>query len=272
MAVGQGEIAADHPVLGDRRVDDEAQEARAHQVPEGDVDKAIHDGRVFRQPPPLRFLRSFDQGHVLGGLQAHESEGADLQGREAGPDGQDRAGRPREVVVVVHARDASEEEGPRGEEGHASGGLGLEEAKHHEDLGNNDGDEDLENTLHPHVDDPEAPIVHDGQVRARVVHQTRGIEARDQHGRARNDHDEVPPSPRALLTHVRAQERRPNGVAHEQEPDGQTHKQEALEETAQLHVLVALVAEPLAHEQALEGLRDGGDLTRHGAPDDYEQA
>mmetsp|Transcript_70035 Transcript_70035/g.167296 ORF Transcript_70035/g.167296 Transcript_70035/m.167296 type:complete len:268 (+) Transcript_70035:1143-1946(+) len=63
-----------------------------------------------------------------------------------------------------------------------------------------------------------------------------------------------------------------DGIHHKQQPQKQAHQKEVLVKTAQLHVLVALMAEPLAHKEAFETLCDGCHLPCHGAPNDHEQA
>ena len=93
---------------------------------------------------------------------------------------------------MVHARDASEEEGAAGEERDPRSRRWVKDTEHHKDLGHNYGDEDLEDALDPHVDDPKAPVVHDCQVGLRVVHQTRGPKEGDEHGRAGDSDNEVP--------------------------------------------------------------------------------
>mmetsp|Transcript_29861 Transcript_29861/g.75232 ORF Transcript_29861/g.75232 Transcript_29861/m.75232 type:complete len:310 (+) Transcript_29861:636-1565(+) len=68
------------------------------------------------------------------------------------------------------------------------------------------------------------------------------------------------------------QDRRPDGIEHQQEPEHQPHEQEVLPEPAQLHVLVALVTEPLTHKQALKALGHGCHLPGHRTTDDDQQA
>ena len=101
--------------------------------------------------------------------------------------------------------------------------------------------------------------------------QARSPEEGDQHGRTGDDDDQVPLATIILRNSWLAQ-RGVNRVQHEQQPQEQADQQEVLVEAAQLHVLVALVAEVLAHEEALETLCDGGHLPCHGSPNDDQQA
>ena len=52
---------------------------------------------------------------------------------------------------------------------HARRRFFRNDAEQHEDIGDHDGGEELEKILHPQVHDPEAPEVHDGEIRLRVA-------------------------------------------------------------------------------------------------------
>jgi len=73
-------------------------------------------------------------------------------------------GVPLEVEVVEGAGDASEEEQGRGGDHRQPGPALVHEAHPREDEGEGGGGEDLEEALDPEVDDPPAPVLHDGEV------------------------------------------------------------------------------------------------------------
>mmetsp|Transcript_105479 Transcript_105479/g.280890 ORF Transcript_105479/g.280890 Transcript_105479/m.280890 type:complete len:224 (-) Transcript_105479:497-1168(-) len=221
MAVGKCEVAALHVVERDGRVDDEAQKAGSYKVPEGNVDEAVDNGHVPFQPRMLGLLGGFVHRGVLAGLEAHERQWAHLERGEAGADGDDGRWRAREVEVVEHAGDTSKEEDACCEESHTGSTLGLEHLEPHKDVGGHHGDEDLEEALHPHVHDPEAPVVHHGEVAARVIHEASAVEETDQGRRAHQHHGEVPP-PVALVVRAGREQCRPDAVDHEQEPDDES--------------------------------------------------
>eukprot|EP00929_Paragymnodinium_shiwhaense_P019698 TRINITY_DN1333_c0_g1_i5.p2 TRINITY_DN1333_c0_g1~~TRINITY_DN1333_c0_g1_i5.p2 ORF type:complete len:135 (-),score=16.11 TRINITY_DN1333_c0_g1_i5:14-418(-) len=93
---------------------------------------------------------------------------------------------------MVHAGDAAKQEDDGGEQGDASSFLRSENAELHKKIGCDDSDEDFEHALHPHVDDPEAPVVHDGEVAAWAIHEACAVEGGDKHGGEKNHHDKVP--------------------------------------------------------------------------------
>ena len=66
-------------------------------------------------------------------------------------------------------------------------------------------------------------------------------------------------------------ERRPQRAAHEHQPDQQADEQEDLPEPAEVHVLVALVAEPEVGGEA-QPLHHREPLAGHRADDDDQQA
>ena len=105
--------------------------------------------------------------------------------------------------------------------------------EHHRD---EDRREELEEALHPQVNDPEAPVVDDGEVGARAVEERRQIEERDGGGGVQEE--------RPKLGSIAAPHHRPQRPIHQHEPEGETDREQNLPEPAQVQVLRALVAEP----------------------------
>ena len=89
-------------------------------------------------------------------------------------------GRIAAEIEVVHRADhAAERIEDDVEIHHARRRFLRNHAEQHEDIGDHDGGEELEKILHPEVHDPEAPEVHDGEIRLRVAEQPNRIEERN---------------------------------------------------------------------------------------------
>lgn len=73
--------------------------------------------------------------------------------------------------MVVHTRNSTKEEDASAEEGDARSALRIEHLELDEEMRDDDRDEHLEDALHPHVDNPEPPIVHHRQIGLGVVHE-----------------------------------------------------------------------------------------------------
>ena len=84
---------------------------------------------------------------------------------------------------------------------------------------------------------PPAPVLGNGQVGVLAPHQAGGVEKGDGNRRDQEHAQQV-----AALHLVL--KRRPDGADHQEQPQEQAHQQEYLPETAQVHVLIALVPEP----------------------------
>jgi methyl-accepting chemotaxis protein len=119
VGVHRRRVEALHVVERDRRVDHEAEDARADEVPEGDADEeadrpavAPHPGRGVLQAPGLE------------GLDADQHQRHHLERAEARADRHDRDRRAAEVEVVEGARDAAEEE-ERARGDHRRAGVAL---------------------------------------------------------------------------------------------------------------------------------------------------
>ncbi len=107
------------------------------------------------------------------------------------------------------------------------------------------------------MDDPEAPVVDDGEVGAGPVEQRWNVEERDGDGRIEEERGQLP---LASVLHGRAE-----GPEHEEEPEDEAHGQQQLPETAQVEVLAALVAQP--EPQAAQVAVDARELPEEAAED-----
>ena len=116
------------------------------------------------------------------------------------------------------------------------GGLGRDEAQLVEDHCHQHRREEFEEAFHPEVDDPEPPVVDDGEVGVGSVEQRRHVEEGDGHGGVEEE--------RGQLALLRPLHGRTQGPEHEEEPEDQARRQQQLPEAAQVEVLAALVAEP----------------------------
>ena len=105
-----------------------------------------------------------------------------------------------------------------------------------EDERERDGREHLEEVLDPEVHDPPAPVVGDGDVRARRVEEADRVEQRD---RDRGVEEQVGEAALVLL----GRERRLHRAVHEAEPEQHPTDEADLPDAAELDVLVALVAD-----------------------------
>ena len=120
----------------------------------------------------------------------------------------------------------------------------AQQAHAREEEGDHDGGEDFEEAFDPEVHHPPAPVFGDRQVRVPAPHQTRAVEE----PRSRRELRKNSASRWRLST--RPADRRPQRAAHQSEPDEQSDEQEDLPESAEIDVLVALMAEPEVRHEA----------------------
>jgi hypothetical protein len=131
-------------------------------------------------------------------------------------------------------------------------------AEHHEDVGDHDGGEDLEEVLDPQVHDHEAPEVGDRETRLRAGQQPHRVERRDGE-RSEEEH------PRHVAARIPAQ---PGAEPAEKDghPDEQPQGEQDLPESTEVEVLPPL--HPKGSERARQEPVDVEELPRHAAEDD----
>ena len=163
-----------HVVERDRRVDQEPEDAGAHQVPERDADEEADRPAVARHPRRRRL-------HAAGlvRLEADQHQRDHLQRAERGADRHDRGRRAAEVQVVEGARDAGEQEQGARRDHRAARVRALHEAEPREDHGDRRRREHLEEALDPEVHDPPPPVLHHGEVRLRGDEESAAIHQAD---------------------------------------------------------------------------------------------
>lgn len=98
------------------------------------------------------------------------------------------------------------------------------------------GCEQLEESFHPGVDDPEAPVVDHGDMGVGAIEHGGQLKDRDGDGADQEERWELPLV--RVLPHGR-----PQGPAHQEQPDNEAQGQQPLPEAAQTQVLAALEAE-----------------------------
>ena len=248
-------------VQDDRRVDEEAEDPRADHVPERHGDEEV-------QRPLVGVVRSaeLDRAHVLRALEAQERERHDLQRGEHRAKGDDRRRRPGPVQVMERADDAGSQVQEDAHVDDLQAELRADRADAGQDEREHDGGEDLEESLHPEVDDPPAPVLGVGEVAALAVQEAGHVEQRD--------------GDRAVQEHVREpaavlfrQKRRADGAHDQHQPDDHPGDEEDLPDAAQLDVLVALVSEEEAvrAEASLDGQPCSGKRTQDDDHHRHEQ-
>src|SRR5690606_30914569 len=115
----------------------------------------------------------------------------------------------------------------------------------------------------PEVDDPPAPVLHDGEVAARGEEEAGAVHEADGDGAGDEQPDDV-----GGLAHTAPG--RPERADHQHEPEEQAAEEGDLKGAAEFDVFVALVPEPEAGVEA-EALLDARPLTREAADDDHDQ-
>ena len=92
-----------------------------------------------------------------------------------------------EIPMVACADDPAAEIQDGIQVDQARGGLGADHAHLVEHDGHQHRREEFEETLHPKMDDPEAPVVDDGEVGVRAIEKGGQVEHRDGHGRVQKE-------------------------------------------------------------------------------------
>ncbi|MPM33623.1 hypothetical protein SDC9_80200 [bioreactor metagenome] len=209
------------------------------------------------------------------GLEADQGQRDDLQGAERGAPGHQQVVRPGEVQVVAGADDAAGQEDRGRGDGRRGRRPGADQAEPGEEEGDHRGGEDLEEALHPQVDDPPAPVFLDRQVPAVGHPESRAEEAGDGQG-AQQQHDDQRALPaggqrRGLgrpvdLATAGPPDRRPHPAGDQEEPEEQADEQADLPDPGQVEVLLAGGAEPPVDRQTVAHVaHDRQPLADHGA-------
>ena len=247
-------------VEDDRRVDEEAEHARADRVPERHRDEEVE------RPPPRGDVPSrAGELQRLEHLEPEERQRDDLEGGERRAERGDEERRAREVEVVEGADDPGAEVEQDREVRRALRRPLTDRADAREDEGERDRREHLEEVLDPQVHHPPAPVVRDGDVRPRRVGEPDRVEHRD---RDRGVEEQVR-EPAAVLLR---RERRLHRPVDEDEPEQHPGDEPELPDAPELDVLVALVPdEPAvrAGELPLHAEVGAGERADH---DDDERA
>ncbi|CAM5637632.1 hypothetical protein RLIN73S_04754 [Rhodanobacter lindaniclasticus] len=249
-----------HVVQRDRRVDQEAEQAGANEVPEAHRHEE-HDRPAVARHPRRGVL--FPPG--VPRLQPDQRQRHHFQRREAGAQRDHRGGGAAEVQVVQGAEHAAGHEHDGGEQHAGGGGAHAQQAQAHEQIADHRGGEHLEEAFHPQVHHPPAPVLDHRDMGVLAPHQAGAVEQADRHGGQEQQADDRG----AFLLAVH---RRPQRAADQEQPQHQADEQEDLPEAAQVDVLPTLVAEPevlrqihlVHHRQPLAGERaDHDDQQAH---------
>ena len=143
----------------------------------------------------------------------------------------------REVDVVHRSDHSSERVEDDVEEDHGQRDSLAYHAEQDEHVGDHHRREQLEEVLHPEVDDPKAPELVDGEVLSRLCDQAHRIEGRDGERR----HEEQPRHVGGVLAAQSGAQDAPQHEHPDEEPNGEQH----LPDPRQIQVLEALEAEPV---------------------------
>ena len=184
VSVVGSERRADLEVGDDGQVDQEAEDSRAHEVPDAHGHQEI-DGPLLPagNVVPARRALPVLQLDEVPGVQGQQRQRHHLQRGEAGRQAHVERPLAGEVPVVARADDPAAEVQDGVQVDQARGGLGGDQAHLVEHDRHQHRREELEESLDPEVDDPEAPVVDDGEVGVRAVEERGQVEDRDGHGR-----------------------------------------------------------------------------------------
>ena len=175
-------IQALHVVESQRRIDEEPEQPRAHEVPERHPHEEAKGPTIAAHPGGCAL-----HPRGLEGFQADEHQWHDLERAEARADGHDRSRSAAEVEVMKGPWDSTDQKQRARGHNCAAGMPGLHQAQLGEDESEGSGSEYLEEALDPEMNDPPAPVFHHGQVgarteeKARSVHQTDGDTGSGEH-------------------------------------------------------------------------------------------
>ena len=174
MAMQRREVESLHVVERQRRIDEEAEQSRADHVPERDRGEE-HDGPAITLHP----RRCAAQLEGLIGLEADEGQRHHLERGEARPERDDRRRRSREVQVMQRAEHAPGQEHDGREQHRHRRGAHAQQSQPREQEGNDRGGEHFEESFHPQVHHPPAPVLHHGDVRVLAPHEPGAVEQAD---------------------------------------------------------------------------------------------
>ena len=252
-----GQRGADLVVGDDRKIDEEAKNAGAEEVPEADRDQEHHRPAMRERGRRLRLLARPELEEAPG-LDREEGERDHLGGGEHRSE-RHVLGRFAGEVEVMHGADHPADRVKEDvEEDDRERNPLAHDPEQDEDVSHHHRGEELEEILDPEVDDPEAPEIGDREAVARARDQADRIEGRD-----RERCEEKQPRQIALVFALEAtaqaaeDQRRP-----EEEPDHQQH----LPEAAEVEVLEPLDAKDRA--VVAEPAVDAAELADQAAEDD----
>ena len=153
---------------------------RKFQKPDGDEEH--HRPAVRERRPRARLLRGAELQEAPR-LDGQEGERDHLGGREERAERHVLGRLAREVEVVHRADHPADRVEDDVEEDHGQRDPLAHHPEQHEHVGDHHGREQLEEVLHPQVDDPEAPELVDREVLAGAGDQPDRVEGRDRAAR-----------------------------------------------------------------------------------------
>ncbi|ABA47752.1 hypothetical protein BURPS1710b_2803 [Burkholderia pseudomallei 1710b] len=257
VAVRGRHVQALHVVERDRRVDREAEQARADGVPQADRDEA--ENRPLVRLDPRRGARLAVR---LPAFEAHERERHHFTGGEHGAHRDDRRRRAGEVQVVQRAENAAEQEHDGFHHDRAVRAFEADEAEAREDEGDHRGREHFEEAFDPQVHEPPSPVLDHRVVGVLPPRERRRVEEPDARGGQEHHADQAAAFGGLVLQrgHQRA--------AHQEQPEQQADEEQDLPDAAHARVSEPLIADPEREVRAemLERAEPAGD----GRADDDE--
>src|SRR5271166_3964730 len=143
----------------------------------------------------------------------------------------------------------------------ARGGLGADHAHLVEHDGHQHRGEEFEESFDPKMDDPEAPVVNNGEVGVGAIEKGGQVEERDGHGSVQKQCGQF-----AL---VRNFEGGPKSPKHQKKPEEEAPRQQELPEPTEVQVLGTLVTEP--EPQLPQLVVDAEELAYQAADDDHHE-
>ena len=195
------------------------------------------------------------------GVESEERERHNFQRGEARRQAHVERSLAREVPVVAGADDPAREIQDGVQVDQARGGPGADEPHLVEHHGHQHRREEFEESLHPEMDDPEAPVVDDGEVGVGAVEKGGQVEDRDGHGRIQEE--------RGQFALVRALDGGPERPEHQKQPEHEASCQQELPEAPEVQVLGALVPEP--EPELAQLVVDAQALAGQAADNDHHQ-
>ena len=177
MAVIGRERGAHLEVGHDGEVDEKAEHTGTHEVPDAHGDEESDGPHLFAHQglAAVRAGAVFEPDEVPC-VQSEQGEGHHFQGAEAGGEAHVEGALAREVPVMARAHDAAREVEDGIEIDESRGGLRRHQAHLVEHHPHQHGGEEFKEAFDPEVDDPEAPVVDDREIRVRPVEQGGHIE------------------------------------------------------------------------------------------------